>query len=280
MLERIVASGAGSIGLLGSTGSYAYLTPDERNSILRIAVEHVAGRCPIIVSVGALRSDIAEDLARAARKAGADGLLMAPMSYQPLTEAEVFAHFKSVSEAGELPLCIYNNPGTTGFSFGTGLIARIAELPNVAAIKMPPAPQGDFRGELERLRQVTPQGFAIGYSGDWGAKDALQAGADCWFSVVAGLLPEAAQALAKAAATGNMAQADRIDRAFAPLWQLFRDYGSYRVMFALATLLGYGPLQPPRPVLPLPAEGQAQTEKALAHLQRTLLLQEGGSGRT
>ena len=265
-LEPIVAAGADSIGLLGSTGGYAYLSPEARKRTLRAAVECTAGRTPLIVGVGALTTDLAEDLARDAREAGADGLLLAPMSYQPLTEEEVFRHFEAVAAAGGLPLCIYNNPGTTKFTFSPDLIARLAELPNVIAVKMPLAADGDYAGEMQRLRAMTPEDFAIGYSGDWGAKDALLAGGACWYSVVAGLLPEPAFALTRAAQAGNAAGAERIDHAFAPLWALFREFGSFRVMFAIAESLGFGPITPPRPILTLEPAYRERVELALRPL--------------
>ncbi|WP_282128025.1 dihydrodipicolinate synthase family protein [Roseobacter litoralis] len=265
-LQRIVAAGADYIGLLGSTGGYAYLTPEERKRTLRAAVDCVAGRTPLIVGVGALTTDVAENLARDARQAGADGLLLAPMSYQPLTDDEVFRHFEAVAAAGELPLCIYNNPGTTKFTFSQDLIARLAEIPNVAAVKMPLPADSDYAGEMRRLRAMTPEGFAVGYSGDWGAKDALLAGGACWYSVVAGLLPEPALALTRAAQAGDAVEAERIDHAFAPLWALFREFGSFRVMFAIAEILGLGRITPPRPILPLETASRERVEVALRPL--------------
>ncbi len=252
MLERIQFAGADSIGLLGSTGGYAYLTRAERQRAVRVAVECVGGKIPIIVGVGALRTDEAEALARDARAAGADGLLLAPMSYAPLTEEEVFQHFAAVAEAGELPLCIYNNPTTTRFTFSNDLIARVARLPNVAAVKMPLPVNGDFDGEMKRLRAMIPDGFAIGYSGDWGAADALLAGCDAWYSVVAGLLPAPALALTRAAQAGDRPEALHVNDAFKPLWDLFKAFGSFRVMYAMAGILGIAEIEPPRPVLPLP----------------------------
>ncbi|QXT39439.1 dihydrodipicolinate synthase family protein [Gymnodinialimonas ceratoperidinii] len=265
-LERIVAAGADSIGLLGSTGGYAYLIPEERKRTLRAAVDCVAGRTPLIVGIGALTTDVAENLARDARQAGADGLLLAPMSYQPLTDDEVFRHFEAVAAAGELPLCIYNNPGTTKFTFSPDLIARLAEISNVAAVKMPLPADSDYAGEMRSLRAVTPDGFAVGYSGDWGAKDALLAGGACWYSVVAGLLPEPALALTRASQAGNAAEAERIDHAFAPLWALFREFGSFRVMFTIAEILGLGRITPPRPTLPLEPASRERVEVALRPL--------------
>ncbi|MFG6562196.1 dihydrodipicolinate synthase family protein [Sulfitobacter sp. 1A15299] len=265
-LERIVAAGADSIGLLGSTGGYAYLTPEARKRVLRAAVDCVAGRTPIIVGVGALTTDVAKELARDARKAGADGLLLAPMSYQSLTDEEVFRHFEAVATVGELPLCIYNNPGTTKFTFSLDLISRLAEIPNVSAVKMPLPADGDYAGELRRLQGITPDDFAVGYSGDWGAKDALLARGACWYSVVAGLLPEPSLALTRAAQTGDGAEAERINNAFDPLWALFREFGSFRVMFTVAESLGLGRITPPRPILPLEPASRERVEVALRPL--------------
>lgn len=265
-LDRLAGAGVASVGLLGSTGSYAYLAPAERRDVLRLAVRALAGRVPLIVGVGALRSDDAALLARDAARAGADGLLLAPVSYQRLTEEEVFHLVETVAQAGGLPLCLYNNPTTTNFTFSPALIARLAQLPQVAAVKMPLPSGGDFAAELADLRPRLPAGFAIGYSGDWGAGDALLAGADGWFSVVAGLLPEPALRLTRAAQAGDAPATRQADQGFAPLWSLFREFGSFRVMYALAGLLDDARIAPIRPVLPLPAAALPRVKVALEHL--------------
>ncbi|WP_026621116.1 4-hydroxy-tetrahydrodipicolinate synthase (plasmid) [Ensifer sp. WSM1721] len=263
LLERISAAGADSIGLLGSTGGYAFLSRYERQRAVEAAMECVGGKIPVIVGVGALRTDEAQALARDARKAGANGLLLAPMSYTPLTEEEVFQHISAVAEAGELPLCIYNNPSTTHFTFTDDLITRLASVPNIAAVKMPLPAQGDFKGELARLRSRAPEGFAIGYSGDWGAADALLAGCDAWYSVIAGLLPSEAVALTQAAQAGNASETERLGRAFQPLWGLFKEFGSFRVMYAIAEVLGLCHAAPPRPILPVPPAHIPRVKDAL-----------------
>jgi 4-hydroxy-tetrahydrodipicolinate synthase len=251
LLERISAAGADSIGLLGSTGGYAFLSRHERQRAVEAAIECVGGKIPVIVGVGALRTDEAQAHACHARKAGANGLLLAPMSYTPLTEEEVFQHISAVAQAGELPLCIYNNPSTTRFTFTDDLIVRLANVPNITAVKMPLPAGWDVKGELTRLRTRTPEGFAIGYSGDWGAANALLAGCDAWYSVIAGLLPSEAIALTRAAQAANASEVERLDQAFQPLWSLFKEFGSFRVMYAIADVLGLCRAKPPRPILPL-----------------------------
>jgi 4-hydroxy-tetrahydrodipicolinate synthase len=265
-LEPIHEAGVDSIGLLGSTGGYAYLSREQRKRAVQAAVECIGGKTPLVVGVGALRTDDAQALARDAKSAGADGLLLAPMSYVPLNDDEVFQHFVAVAEAGDLPLCIYNNPSTTRFTFSDALIARLSAVSNIVAVKMPLGAKDDYAGELSRLRQITPETFTIGYSGDWGAADALLAGCDTWYSVVAGLLPAPALALTRAAQSGNTAEAARLNHAFQPLWTLFKRYGSFRVMFVIAELLGLTNVQPPRPVLPLPDNATDDVRQALERL--------------
>jgi len=247
LVHRIEAGGADSIGLLGSTGTYMFISREQRRRAVAAAVG-AATSIPVMVGVGAMRTDDAQSLARDAATEGAAGLLMAPVSYTPLTEEEVFEHFLAVASASDLPLCIYSNPGTTNFTFRPEFVARLATIATVAAIKLPLPSSGDIPADLAAFRQAAP-GLSIGYSGDWGCKDALLAGADCWFSVAGGLFPERAAALTAAAMKGDREEADRHDSAFAGLWGLCKANGSLRLIYAAANMLGLTDAQPPRPLL-------------------------------
>ena len=249
LLEPLCDAGVASIGLLGSTGIYAYLTREERLRAVKAAVECVKGRIPIVVGVGDLRTDHAQGLSRDAEAAGADALLLAPVSYTPLTEEEAYQHFLAVTKAVTLPLCIYNNPGTTHFTFSRKLLQRLSEIETIRAVKMPLPAGGDVRGELAALREKT--GLAIGYSGDWGAAEALLSGADAWYSVVGGLLPRTALALTKAAIAGDGNEARRLDGLLEPLWKMFKEFGSIRVVYTLVEHLLLAQAELPRPLLPL-----------------------------
>jgi 4-hydroxy-tetrahydrodipicolinate synthase len=266
LLKRIADAGSDSIGLLGSTGAYAFLTREERRRAVETAMGTVGGKIPVIVGVGAIRTDDAVALARDAKAAGADGLLLAPVSYTPLFDDEVFEHFAAVANAGQLPLCIYNNPGTTRFTFSPALISRLSKLENIVAVKMPMPPGGDFGSELASLRSITGSAFKIGYSGDWGGAPSLLAGGDTWYSVVAGLLPSQALALTRAAQAGDTVAVERLDAAFGPLWALFKEFGSFRVMYVIAKVLNLCDVDPPRPVLPLGDEVRQRVVAALDNL--------------
>ena len=256
LTSRLVTAGVDSIGLLGSTGGYAYLSRTERQRAIQAAVATAAGKVPLMVGVGALRTDDAQQLARDAAEAGADALLLAPMSYTPLTQDEVFQHYVAVTGVTDLPLCVYNNPGTTHFTFTRELLARLASVPNVAAIKMPLPGAMTIKVELDQLRGGPMERLAIGYSGDWGAAEAFLSGADAFYSVVGGLLPDIAMAMRRAAASGDRREVERIDTTLQPMWALFREFGSIRVMYAAATELQLSDAAPPRPILPLSRDEQ------------------------
>jgi 4-hydroxy-tetrahydrodipicolinate synthase len=263
MLLRLKAAQVNSVGLLGSTGTYAYLDRSARQKAVSIAAETLAGDVPLIVSVGALRTDAAVALAQDAAKGGADGLLMAPMSYTALTQEEAYQHYLAVAGATGLPLSIYNNPSTTHFTFSIDLLVRLAAIPTITAVKMPLPAQGTLADDLAALRNYLPADFVIGYSGDWGCAEALLSGAQTWYSVVAGILPEPALRLTQAALAGDAARTAELNATFTPLWALFRAHGGLRVAYGIAHLLGLTKALPPRPILPMPDSAMPDLRAAL-----------------
>ncbi|MGI3902798.1 MAG: dihydrodipicolinate synthase family protein [Janthinobacterium lividum] len=266
LLKPLVSAGVGSIGLLGSTGSYPYLTRTERRRALDAALDEVASQVPILVGVGALRTDEAVRLAQDAKAAGAAAGLLAPVSYTPLTDDEVFQHFRAVAEGSGLPLCIYDNPGTTHFTVSPALTGRLARIEGVMSVKNPAPPVGEIAAHLAERRAVVPPDFSVGYSVDWHAAEALLAGGDAWYSVAAGLWPHPCVAIARAALNGDAVEARRLDGAMQPLWDLFRAHSSLRVVYAAADMLGLCRAEPPRPILPLVPEIQARIAEVIRAL--------------
>ncbi|MET9076386.1 dihydrodipicolinate synthase family protein [Streptomyces sp. NPDC004232] len=250
LVARLAAAGVDSIGALGSTGGYAYLTREQRAHAVRIAVEAADG-VPVLAGIGALRTSHVLALAEDAQKAGVSAVLLAPMTYQPLTEDEVFGLFEDVTRELSVPLCVYDNPGTTHVHFSDELHGRIAQLPNVGSIKIPgvPGDPAQARARVDALRALIPDTVTIGVSGDWLAALGLNAGCDAWYSVIGGTFPQTALALARAARSGDASRATDLSDALEPLWALFRRHGSLRVMSAAASHLGLtGEPNLPRPL--------------------------------
>jgi 4-hydroxy-tetrahydrodipicolinate synthase len=252
LIAPLAAAGVDSIGLLGSTGTYAYLSRDERRRALDAALDEAAGRVPVIVGVGALRTDSAIALAQDARAAGAAAGLLAAVSYTPLTDEEVFEHFSAVVAGSGLPICLYDNPGTTHFRFTPSLVGRLAQVPGIHALKSPAPGPETVADHLDALRRAVPAEFRLGTSGDWNAAEALLAGSEAWYSVAAGLFPQSCLAILRAAQAGDAARTRALDARMQPLWDLFREFTSLRVVYAAAGHLGLCRTDPPRPILPLP----------------------------
>ncbi|UYQ77278.1 dihydrodipicolinate synthase family protein [Glutamicibacter sp. JL.03c] len=259
LVERLAAAGVDSITALGSTGSYAYLSAEERARVSRLAVEH-AGSTPVFVGVGALRTSQVLANVEAAERAGAAGVLLAPMTYQPLTHVDVFELFRTVTERTELPVIVYDNPGTTHFSFTNELYARIAELPGIGSIKIPgvPADPAAAREHIAAIRAVVPAHLTIGVSGDAFAAAGLNAGCDAWYSVIGGTLPVQSLAITRAAQEGRADDAIAASERLAPIFKLFAEFGgSLRVVAAIAEQLGLAPTRS----LPLPLLGLTEAQR-------------------
>jgi 4-hydroxy-tetrahydrodipicolinate synthase len=263
LVARLCAEQADSIGLLGSTGTYMYLSREERRRALAEAVDETGGQTPVVVGIGALRTDESVRLAQDAKAFGAAAGLLAAVSYTPLTEEEVFQHFSTVAREGGLPIVIYDNPGTTHFRLTPALVSRLAKVPGIAGIKNPTEKSDEIRSHLVGQRSSVPESFSIGYSGDWNATEAMIAGADTWYSVLGGILPEVCMKIVSAAQQGDAAEARRLDAALAPIWDLFRLFSSLRTVYALAELLDICRAEPPRPILPLSAAAKRQVAEAL-----------------
>ena len=251
LLRRLADAQVDGVCILGSTGSYPYLVREQRRRALDIAATELGGHTPLSAGVGALRTDDAVGYARDAAAAGASLGLLAPVSYTPLTDDEVFAHFESVAAEGGLPLCVYDNPASTHFAIGDDLMARLAAIPGVVACKSPAPSAQEVSMRIATLRARTPLGFSVGFSVDWNAADALIAGGEAWYSVLGGLFPAPVVAIRQAVARGDLDEAHRLNAALKPMWDLMREHSSLRVIYAAAKHAGLCSAAPPRPILPL-----------------------------
>jgi 4-hydroxy-tetrahydrodipicolinate synthase len=266
VLERLAVAEVDSVGLLGSAGSYVYLSRDQRRQAVETAAEVLTGKTPLMVGVGAFRTSDAVALAKDANAAGADAVLLAPVSYVSLSQDEVFQHIKTVSEATDLPLCIYNNPGATHFTFGDELLSKLAHLPNIQAVKMPSPLKEDVPEELNRLRRRMPSDFKIGYSWDMRSADAVALGGEAWYSGMAGILPQQVLKLCRAAQAQDFAETDRMNAIFKPLWDLCTKLGTVRVLYGIANGTGLFDGQAPLPVSPLSQTEAEEVMQAVSSL--------------
>lgn len=262
---RLADAGVDSIGALGSTGSYAYLHRSERKTAARIAVQ-AAGQTPVLIGVGAVGTRDVIDHIHDAQQAGAAGILLAPLTYQALTDGEVYGLFERASRVSQLPIVVYDNPATTKVTFSDELYARVAALPNVVSIKLSSIPVDleQARDRVAQLREIVPADVTLGVSGDAKAAAGMLAGCEVWYSVLAGVLPERCLAIQRAAEAGNVAEARQLSDALEPVWSVFSRFGSYRAVSAIADELGLlSPESLHHPVLPLAGDDRVAIVEAL-----------------
>lgn len=270
ILARLTAARVDSMGILGSTGSYAYLTREQRNRIATLA-KQLAGDIPVMVCVGAVSTDAILHLADDAQAAGADALLLPAVSYQSLRDEEVFSLFETVTQNASVPVCVYDNPGTTHFSFTDELHGLLSSLEGVRSVKIPGVPD-NLAAATERVdavrRHLRP-GVTIGISGDAYAGLGLNAGCEVWYSVCGGLFPETAKQITEAAAIRDHACVTELTTRLEPLWALFRKHGgSIRVIAAAAGVLGLTDTDClPRPLQPLSTGDIADIARVITELE-------------
>lgn len=261
LLNRVENSAVDSVGILGSTGGAAYLNREQRRRAIETARSVLTK--PILAGVSALRTDQVLEHAMDAEDAGADAILLSAMSYIPLADREVVRLFERVNTAVSIPICIYNNPTTTKFTFSPALIAELSGLDHVAGVKDGASSSEELAARRRDILPLVDDTFSVGMSGDSLAVEALIDGAAAWYSTLAGTLPEACARIAGAIAAGNVEEARRQNAALQPMWKLMARVGSIRVMYELAELLELSSTLPPEPLLPLEYDDKAAIVLAL-----------------
>lgn len=235
------------------------MTMDEHKSVIRAAVDHAAGRIPIIGGAGSNATAAAIELTEAAREAGVVAVLSVVPYYNKPTQEGLYAHFRAVAEAVDLPLIVYNAPGRTITDLADETVLRLAEIPNIVGLK---DATGDIGRGVGLLRQV-PESFAI-FSGDDETAAALMLhGARGNISVAANVIPRAMHRLCTAAQAGDTATVRWISRMIAPLNKaLFVESNPIPVKWALGQLGRISPYHR-LPLTPLDTAHHASVADAL-----------------
>ncbi|WP_028278769.1 dihydrodipicolinate synthase family protein [Arthrobacter sp. H5] len=267
LISGLARSGVDAITVLGSSGSFAYLSPQERSSVVSTAVESAAGTgTPVIVGISSVGTREVLTAARGAEDAGADGVVLSPVSYVPLNDDEVAAQTAAVCDVTSLPICLYNNPGTTQFSYGLELVAELLELSNVQAFKDTAEDVESFNARFNRLQDLTSQPFSHGLSGDLLIATG-EISADAWHTGAAALLPSAYVAYRGAVVSGDSVRVDEARRRLLPVVQAVMRLRKLSGLHSLAKACGIDAGDPRRPVLPVPGSEQRELARLVDVLE-------------
>ncbi len=239
LIDWHVAEGTDCIGVVGTTGESPTVTVDEHCEIIRVSVEQAAGRVPIMAGCGANSTAEAIELAKFAKKVGADCQLQVVPYYNKPTQEGQYRHFRAIAEATpDLPVILYNVPGRSVADLQHDTVLRLAQVPGIVGIK-------EATGNIERAQWLIrdlPKSFAV-YSGDDPTAVALMlCGGAGNVSVTANVAPRLMHELCMAALRGDIQEAMRIQFLLMPMHKhLFVEANPIPVKWAMNQMGLCGP---------------------------------------
>jgi 4-hydroxy-tetrahydrodipicolinate synthase len=210
-IEFQIAAGTNCVVPCGTTGESPTLTHPEHERVISETIQTVAGRCKVMAGTGSNSTNEAISLSEWAAKEGADATLQVAPYYNKPSQEGFFQHYKAVSEAVDVPHCIYNIPGRTGKNIEPETIARIAECKNMVMVK-------EATGSLDQASQVLALTDLTLLSGDDSLTlPLLSVGGEGVVSVVGNLVPGDMIAMVNAFRSGDIAEAQRLHMQLFPL---------------------------------------------------------------
>jgi 4-hydroxy-tetrahydrodipicolinate synthase len=265
LVEWQIAQGSSALVPCGTTGEASTLTLEEHKRVVQLCVEAAAGKVPVIAGAGSNDTAAAIELAQAAKDAGASASLLVAPYYNKPSQDGLYAHYKAVSEAVDLPMVIYNVPSRTIVDISVETMARIAQLPNVVGVK-------DASGDLSRVARhaaLCGDKFAQLSGNDDTALDFCVLGGVGCISVTANVAPKMCADVQAALKRGDLAQARALDAKLAGLHKmLFCEPSPSPAKFA-ASVLGLASEDVRLPLIPC---SDAAREKVRAALKQAELV--------
>ncbi len=158
VIDHVIAGGVHGILVLGSNGEFFGLNQEQQQRAITITIDHVKGRVPVYVGIGAISTRECIQLARLAEEKRAQAITILPPMFLRPNEDELYEHFRAVAESTSLPVLLYNNPDRVGTNISANLIERLADIPNVVGIK---DSSGDLTLTAEYIRRTRDRGFKV-----------------------------------------------------------------------------------------------------------------------
>jgi len=258
LASHLIEHGSDAIVVSGSTGESPTLTHKEKAELFRAVADAVRGRGKVICGTGTYSTAETLELTQAAEDAGADGLLVVTPYYNKPPQRGLIAHFERVAEATELPIIAYNIPGRTATRIEHDTLVRLAESPNIVAVK---DSTGDFQG-ISRLIAEVPD-FEV-YSGDdWATFGYVCLGAVGVVSVAGHLVGPQIRQMIELIDTGDIAAARKIHESLSPLYNALFVTSNPIPLKAALEMVGRPAGEPRLPLVPATPEERERVRRAL-----------------
>ncbi len=220
MIEFQIENGTDALLILGTTGEPATMTEEEKEAVMRFAVEKIAGRAKVIFGSGSNSTAHAVEASKKAEAMGADGLLAVTPYYNKCTQNGLVEYYRAITDAVRIPVICYNVPARTGVNIKPETMERIADIPNIAGIK---EACGNMEQICETARRI--RGKCDLYSGDDNLNlPILAIGGAGLISVSSNILPKETKQLYELVMAGDLHAANRLQDAMLPVIdQLFTE---------------------------------------------------------
>lgn len=222
-----------AIVAVGTTGESATLDMDEHCEVIRLVVEHVAGRVPVIAGTGANSTSEAIELTRCAQQAGVDACLLVTPYYNKPTQEGLYLHYRKIAESVDIPQLLYNVPGRTACDLLPSTVARLKPIDNIVGIK-------EAVGEMGRIHEITQlasDDFCILSGDDATALELIMSGGHGTISVTANVAPKDMHDMCAYALAGDRNAAEAINERLMGLHKnLFIEPNPIPVKWALAQM--------------------------------------------
>jgi 4-hydroxy-tetrahydrodipicolinate synthase len=253
-----ISEGINGLVPCGTTGESPTLSHTEHDRVVDIVVEAAEGRVPVIAGAGSNSTAEALRLTRHAKAAGANGVLHVTGYYNKPSQEGMYRHFMSIADSVDLPIVLYNIPGRCVVGLEAETVARLAEHPNIVAIK-------EATGSLDMASEVVERTDLAVISGDDSLTLPLMSvGAVGVISVVANLLPDRVRELTDAGLAGDMAKARQFHAELFPLCKACLKLAVNPVTIKTAMqLVGMDSGEVRLPLVEMPDDGKAQLEALL-----------------
>jgi len=215
LVEDQVAAGIDGLVPCGTTGESPTLSHDEHRQVVEQVIAHADGRVKVLAGTGSNATSEALELTRHAQQAGADMAMLVNPYYNKPTQEGLYRHFSTVADTVDIPVVLYNIPGRTGVLCEPATLARLAEHPNVVAVK-------EATGSLDNVSETAHlcgENLAIMSGDDSLTLPIMSVGGLGVVSVLSNLLPERVKALVGAASIGDFAAARQHHRELFPLFK-------------------------------------------------------------
>jgi 4-hydroxy-tetrahydrodipicolinate synthase len=259
LIEFQIANGTDGIVPCGTSGESATLTYEEHDRVIEFAVEATKRRVPVIAGTGSNSTDEAITLTKHAKQAGADGALLICPYYNKPTQEGLYRHYKTIADAVDLPLVIYNIPSRTSVNILPATIARLSSIRNIVAIKE----GAGSLGQVSEIIQACGDRITVLAGDDPLTLPMMAVGAKGVITVTANIAPADMAALVDAFAAGKLDQAKALHYKLYPLFTaLFYETNPIPVKEALGMM---GKIQPELrlPLCPMSAENREKLAGAL-----------------